>query len=330
VPGGLINSEEGTSASGPIWAAYTAILNQASAEQGIPAVGNLNGALYQIAASPQYESLVHDIQTGSNVNACGTGYSATQGWDAVTGLGTPTCPLISAVSNLVISSPSAVLITFNATGFSPTNVDSPADVTPLGISFNTAGSNIGNGCSKAAEVTPESLNAPTCPANFPVGAPSGSFCITPNLQELLITLSCTSTASGVSATSFSQEFGCPNNDNNGAWISAQCAPAASGAGVDVTISAGLSTECDATGPNVDVQTLTFNNVTSASATPPQEFPGNDTFQNQFVGGSLIPGEICGCLADICPGSGGCNGTFDTCAYDSFVLGETTVQGIGGI
>jgi hypothetical protein len=123
VPGGLINSEEGTSASGPIWAAYTAILNQASAEQGIPAVGNLNGALYQIAASPQYESLVHDIQTGSNVNACGTGYSATQGWDAVTGLGTPTCPLISAVSNLVISSPSAVLITFNATGFSPTNVD---------------------------------------------------------------------------------------------------------------------------------------------------------------------------------------------------------------
>jgi len=62
------------------------------------ALGYLNNKLYAIAHSPRYGTDFHDITTGNNTvtlaDANGnpvsiTGFSATTGWDPVTGLGTP-------------------------------------------------------------------------------------------------------------------------------------------------------------------------------------------------------------------------------------------------
>jgi kumamolisin len=64
----------GTSAVAPLWAALIAIVNQL---KGSP-VGFINATLYQ---SP---SVFHDITSGNNGS-----YSATKGWDACTGLGSP-------------------------------------------------------------------------------------------------------------------------------------------------------------------------------------------------------------------------------------------------
>jgi len=54
-------------------------------------LGYINPALYQIANNAaQYANDFHDVTTGNNqANPSISGYSASQGWDAVTGLGTP-------------------------------------------------------------------------------------------------------------------------------------------------------------------------------------------------------------------------------------------------
>lgn len=79
----------GTSASAPLWAAIAAIADQMAGH----ALGFLNAALYKLAASGSYAQDFHDITQGNNTqNVEGTtvpGYAATQGWDPVTGLGSP-------------------------------------------------------------------------------------------------------------------------------------------------------------------------------------------------------------------------------------------------
>ncbi len=84
----------GTSAGSPQWAAITALADQADHRP----LGFLNPGLYALARTPLYSAVFHDVTTGNNsvelTNTDGsaldiTGYSATKGWDPVTGLGTP-------------------------------------------------------------------------------------------------------------------------------------------------------------------------------------------------------------------------------------------------
>ncbi len=80
----------GTSASAPLWAAFMAIADQMA---GHP-LGFINPALYKLATSSSYAQDFHDITIGDNtVDVNDTtrvqGYPAVQGWDPITGLGTP-------------------------------------------------------------------------------------------------------------------------------------------------------------------------------------------------------------------------------------------------
>jgi len=79
----------GTSASAPIWAGLMAIANQMA---GHP-LGFINPGLYKLAQSSTYTQDFHDITIGDNsMNEKGVrvqGYTATSGWDPVTGLGSP-------------------------------------------------------------------------------------------------------------------------------------------------------------------------------------------------------------------------------------------------
>jgi subtilase family serine protease len=79
----------GTSASAPLWAAFMAIADQMA---GHP-LGFINPALYKLATSSSYAQDFNDITVGNNtVDVNGTpvqGYPAVQGWDPITGLGTP-------------------------------------------------------------------------------------------------------------------------------------------------------------------------------------------------------------------------------------------------
>jgi subtilase family serine protease len=76
----------GTSCSAPQWAGLIAIADQIAGSD----LGYINPALYQIAADPaKYAADFFDVTIGNNQTTSIPGYSASTGWDAVTGLGTP-------------------------------------------------------------------------------------------------------------------------------------------------------------------------------------------------------------------------------------------------
>lgn len=82
----------GTSAASPLWAGVAAIADQMA---GHP-LGFLNARLYKVEASSSGAKAFDDITTGNNssTDANVQGYSATTGWDAVTGLGTPNAAVL--------------------------------------------------------------------------------------------------------------------------------------------------------------------------------------------------------------------------------------------
>ena len=71
----------GTSAAAPLWAAYTALVNQYRAAHSTSNLGFANPTLYFLARA-RYSDF-HDIITGNNVT-----YNAVLGFDNVTGFGT--------------------------------------------------------------------------------------------------------------------------------------------------------------------------------------------------------------------------------------------------
>ncbi len=77
----------GTSSSCPQWAALVAIADQIAGH----GLGLINPKLYALASGPtNYANDFFDVTTGNNqTNPSVLGYSATTGWDPVTGLGTP-------------------------------------------------------------------------------------------------------------------------------------------------------------------------------------------------------------------------------------------------
>ena len=80
----------GTSCAAPLWAAFTALVNQQAAAAGKPPVGFLNPAIYAIGNGPQYAADFHDITAGNNTNSNSpTQYYAVPGYDLCTGWGTP-------------------------------------------------------------------------------------------------------------------------------------------------------------------------------------------------------------------------------------------------
>ena len=80
----------GTSISSPLWAGYTALVNQQSATNGLPPVGFLNPLLTTIGRGGKYATDFHDIMTGNNENAGSPDlYQAVPGYDLATGWGTP-------------------------------------------------------------------------------------------------------------------------------------------------------------------------------------------------------------------------------------------------
>ncbi|KAF2761577.1 putative protease S8 tripeptidyl peptidase I [Pseudovirgaria hyperparasitica] len=89
--GGEFGLSGGTSASCPIFASVVNRINEERLAIGKTPVGFLNAVLYK---NPW---VLNDITNGTNPG-CGTdGFSAVQGWDPVTGLGTPNYPKMLAL-----------------------------------------------------------------------------------------------------------------------------------------------------------------------------------------------------------------------------------------
>ena len=80
----------GTSAATPLWAGFTALVNQQAVAAGRGTAGFLNPVLYAIGKGGAYSRLFHDITVGNNTNASSPIlFPAAPGYDLCTGWGTP-------------------------------------------------------------------------------------------------------------------------------------------------------------------------------------------------------------------------------------------------
>ena len=112
--GGIIYYTQGTSIAAPLWASFTALVNQQTAAQGKPPMGFLNPAFYAIGLGQAATNYYHDITVGNNTNTISPNkYYAVAGYDLCTGLGTPNgANLINALALYA----GAVWVDFNYTG----------------------------------------------------------------------------------------------------------------------------------------------------------------------------------------------------------------------
>jgi len=133
--GGMFTSW-GTSAAAPLWAAFTALVNQQAAANGQPPVGFINPAIYAIGQSAGYSADFHDITTGNNTNSGSlNAFFAVAGYDLCTGWGSPNG------SNMInaLAIPDVLRIS-PRTGFTASGpVGGPFSVTSLNFSLTNAG-----------------------------------------------------------------------------------------------------------------------------------------------------------------------------------------------
>ncbi len=80
----------GTSCAAPLWAAFTALVNQQAVSLGQSTVGFLNPTIYTLGQSAGYSTNFHDITTGNNTTSSNPNqFFATAGYDLCTGWGSP-------------------------------------------------------------------------------------------------------------------------------------------------------------------------------------------------------------------------------------------------
>ena len=88
---GSSGSISGTSCSAPLWAGFTALINQQAAALGKEPVGLINAAVYSLGNGSNYSATFHDVTGGDNTSIDSpTAYYATTGFDLCTGWGSPT------------------------------------------------------------------------------------------------------------------------------------------------------------------------------------------------------------------------------------------------
>jgi subtilase family serine protease len=100
----------GTSVGAPAWAALFAIADQGRALNGFDTLDTGNDTLpmlYALYDTPLYNSAFNDITSGGNA-----GYSATTGYDPVTGLGSPNASVLAQylAGNISVPEPAALAI----------------------------------------------------------------------------------------------------------------------------------------------------------------------------------------------------------------------------
>jgi uncharacterized repeat protein (TIGR03803 family) len=193
----------GTSFATPLWAGFTALVNQEAAANGQPPVGFLNPALYALGQSADYTNDFHDITVGNNATPTSGGlFCAVPGYDLCTGWGSPKgSNLIYALalpqrlgiapnSNLVFSgtvggplNPGALSYSLtNGNGFSPTN-SNPSLGWSLGLNADwlavsaTNGTLLAGGQAAVIAVTPNLLAS-----NLAAGCYTGTLYFT-NLND---------------------------------------------------------------------------------------------------------------------------------------------------
>ena len=171
----------GTSLGAPVWAGFCALVNEVRARTGLASVGLLNSKIYPLLGGSNFR----DITSGNN-----GAYSATAGYDRVTGLGVPVMSaLIQTLSGTgATTTPGSGSVPV-VTGFSPASGPDGTSVTVSGSNFSGATAVSFNGVSASYTVGSGTQIVATVPSGATTGriavsnakgtgTSSGSFTVT--------------------------------------------------------------------------------------------------------------------------------------------------------
>jgi len=107
---GQVQSVDGTSAACPVFAGVLSLINGHRVKNGGSKIGFANPLLYKAYESDA--ASFNDVTVGNNKctqsggQCCSTGFSASAGWDATTGLGTPNySKLVAAIDTVLDGAP---------------------------------------------------------------------------------------------------------------------------------------------------------------------------------------------------------------------------------
>ena len=134
----------GTSAAAPLWAGFTALVNQQRTAAGKAPIGFLNPAIYQIGASAAYTADFHDITSGSNLY-----YPAVPGYDNASGWGSFIGDAL--LSTLVNGLPAAPTATLTGT-ITAADTNAPLPNVPVTILSSPGGVSVAATATNAAGV----------------------------------------------------------------------------------------------------------------------------------------------------------------------------------
>ncbi len=115
----------GTSAAAPLWAGSMALIDQYLQSQSKSVVGSANPVLYSLFNTQQQSPAFHDVTSGTNLY-----YSASQGYDIASGIGSPD---VNNIAHDLASSGSGITPTPTPTSVpspTPTSTPSPTPTTP--------------------------------------------------------------------------------------------------------------------------------------------------------------------------------------------------------
>jgi subtilase family serine protease len=186
------NEYGGTSFATPMWAGFIALVNQQLASNSQSPIGFINPTIYNQNVTSAYATNFHDITSGTSGS-----YSAVTGFDLVTGWGSPTPALITALAGgsssspafTVSSSPSAVSIQQGGNG-SSTIATSISGGFNSAISLSVSGEPSG----VTATLNPASIAAPGS------GSSTLSIAVGSAVATGTYTLTVTATGGGITHT----------------------------------------------------------------------------------------------------------------------------------
>ena len=128
--GGKWHVYAGTSAAAPLWASFTALVNQQRTAAGKGPIGFLNPTLYQIGASAVYGADFHDIVSGNNLYyPAVSGYDNASGWGSFVGdallntlvNGLPATQTATLIGTVTAADTNAALPNVTVRALTPTN-----------------------------------------------------------------------------------------------------------------------------------------------------------------------------------------------------------------
>ncbi len=188
----------GTSIAAPLWAGFTALVNQQAAARGKQAVGFINPAIYAIGKGSGYPIDFHDITTGNSTNSDSPNlFFAVRGYDLCTGWGTPAG---TNLINALLAPPSDALLITPPLGFTANG--------PVGGPFNVILQNY-----SLTNLGTASLNWMLVNTSAWLNASPGGGTLTPGGPAATVTVSLNSAASNLLIEAFTANVAFTNLNN---------------------------------------------------------------------------------------------------------------------